>query len=51
MAFSPIKKLLQDIKSGKMVVLMDDENRENEGDLICAAEMVTKESINLLTSV
>ncbi|HHU3866574.1 TPA: bifunctional 3,4-dihydroxy-2-butanone-4-phosphate synthase/GTP cyclohydrolase II, partial [Streptococcus agalactiae] len=31
MAFSPIKKLLQDIKSGKMVVLMDDENRENEG--------------------
>lgn len=48
MAFSPIKKLLQDIKSGKMVVLMDDENRENEGDLICAAEMVTKESINFM---
>ncbi|MDE7505543.1 3,4-dihydroxy-2-butanone-4-phosphate synthase, partial [Streptococcus agalactiae] len=48
MAFSPIKKLLQDIKSGEMVVLMDDENRENEGDLICAAEMVTKESINFM---
>ena len=37
-----IKELLEDYKQGKMIILMDDENRENEGDLLIAAEKVTK---------
>ena len=34
---SPIEEILEDYKSGKMVILVDDENRENEGDLVIAA--------------
>jgi 3,4-dihydroxy 2-butanone 4-phosphate synthase/GTP cyclohydrolase II len=45
---SPIEDCLADIRSGKMVVLMDDENRENEGDLCMAAEKVTPEAINFM---
>lgn len=45
---SPIEDAIADIKAGKMVVLMDDENRENEGDLCMAAEAVTPEAINFM---
>ncbi|MEO6677892.1 MAG: 3,4-dihydroxy-2-butanone-4-phosphate synthase, partial [Pseudomonas sp.] len=38
MALNSIEELVEDIRQGKMVILMDDEDRENEGDLIMAAE-------------
>jgi 3,4-dihydroxy 2-butanone 4-phosphate synthase / GTP cyclohydrolase II len=45
---SPIEDAIAEIKAGKMVVLMDDENRENEGDLCMAAEAATPEAINFM---
>jgi 3,4-dihydroxy 2-butanone 4-phosphate synthase / GTP cyclohydrolase II len=48
MGISTIKEALVDIKSGKMVILVDDEDRENEGDLCMAAEFVTPEAINFM---
>ena len=47
-AFRPIPEILDDLKAGRMVVLVDDEQRENEGDLVCAAEKVTAEVINFM---
>ena len=41
MPLSPIEEAVEDIRRGKMVIIVDDEDRENEGDLTCAAEMVT----------
>lgn len=49
MHFSAVPEILDDLRQGKMVVLVDDENRENEGDLVCAAEKVTPEIINFMT--
>ena len=46
--FSPIADAIEDIKNGKMVIVVDDEDRENEGDLICAAEKVTPQIINFM---
>ncbi len=48
MALSSAKEIIDDIRQGKMVILMDDEDRENEGDLIIASEHVTAESINFM---
>lgn len=48
MSVSTIKEAIVDIKSGKMVILVDDEDRENEGDLCMAAEFVTPEAINFM---
>ena len=48
MQLNTIPELLDDIKSGQMVVVMDDEDRENEGDLIMAASKVTPEAINFM---
>jgi 3,4-dihydroxy 2-butanone 4-phosphate synthase/GTP cyclohydrolase II len=48
MAVSSIEEVIQDIKAGKMVILVDDEDRENEGDLCMAAEAVTPEAINFM---
>jgi 3,4-dihydroxy 2-butanone 4-phosphate synthase/GTP cyclohydrolase II len=48
MAVSTIKEALEDIKKGKMVILVDDEDRENEGDLFMAAEFVTPKAINFM---
>lgn len=48
MAFSPIKDIVDDFRQGKIVVLMDDEDRENEGDLVIAAEHITTEIINFM---
>lgn len=42
------EQLIEDIRSGKMVVLIDDEDRENEGDLVLAADFVTPETINFM---
>lgn len=47
---STIKEILKDYSQGKMIILMDDEDRENEGDLIIPAETVTKEDINFMAT-
>jgi len=47
--FSTIEEAIEDIRSGNIVVVVDDEDRENEGDMILAAEKVTVEKINFLT--
>jgi 3,4-dihydroxy 2-butanone 4-phosphate synthase/GTP cyclohydrolase II len=49
--FDSIENALGDIAAGKMVIVVDDEDRENEGDLIIAAEKVTAEAINLISKV
>jgi 3,4-dihydroxy 2-butanone 4-phosphate synthase/GTP cyclohydrolase II len=46
--FSPIESALADLRSGKMVVLVDDEHRENEGDLVLPAEKATVEAVNFM---
>ena len=46
--FNTIEEAIEDIKNGKMVVVVDDEDRENEGDLLMAAEKVTPEAINFM---
>jgi len=48
MAFAPTTELLDEIRAGRMVVVLDDEDRENEGDLIMAASMVRPEDVNFM---
>ena len=48
MAFGTVEQAIADIKAGKLIIVADDEDRENEGDLICAAELVTPEMINFM---
>ena len=48
MAFGTIEQAIADIRAGKFIVVADDEDRENEGDLICAAELVTPEMVNFM---
>ena len=50
MSLSPIADIVADIKAGKMVILVDDEDRENEGDLIIASQFVTPEAINFMAT-
>ncbi|MEE8301142.1 MAG: bifunctional 3,4-dihydroxy-2-butanone-4-phosphate synthase/GTP cyclohydrolase II [Candidatus Tectomicrobia bacterium] len=50
MKFNSIKEAIDDIQQGKMVILVDDEDRENEGDLTMAAEKVTPEAINFMAT-
>lgn len=50
MKLNTVEELIEDIRQGKMVILMDDEDRENEGDLIMAAEHVTAEAINFMAT-
>jgi 3,4-dihydroxy 2-butanone 4-phosphate synthase/GTP cyclohydrolase II len=47
-AISPVADIVADLRAGKLVVLVDDEDRENEGDLVFAAEFVTAEKVNFL---
>ena len=49
MTFGTIDQAIDDLKNGKIVIVADDEDRENEGDLVCAAELVTPEMINFMT--
>jgi len=49
MPFSPIPEVLEELKAGRMIVLVDDASRESEGDLVIAAEKVTPEAINFMT--
>lgn len=50
MEFSTIQDLISDIRNGKMVIIVDDEDRENEGDLVCASEKVTPDLINFMAT-
>ncbi len=43
-----IESAIEEIKNGKMIIVVDDENRENEGDLVMAAELVTPEAVNFM---
>ncbi len=47
--FSLIEEAIEDVKNGKMVIVVDDDNRENEGDIVVAAEKATTEIINFMT--
>ena len=49
--FASIEEALSDLKEGKMLIVVDDMGRENEGDLLMAAEMVTPEAINFTGSI
>ena len=46
--YSSIEKALEDLRAGKVILVTDDPERENEGDMICAAEFATTENINLM---
>ncbi len=50
MKFNTIEEAIEDIKKGRIIVAVDDEDRENEGDLIMAAEMVTPEAVNFMAT-
>ena len=50
MKFNSIKQAIEDIKKGKVIIVVDDENRENEGDFVAAAEMVTPKMINFMAT-
>ncbi|MDP2870820.1 bifunctional 3,4-dihydroxy-2-butanone-4-phosphate synthase/GTP cyclohydrolase II [Methyloversatilis sp.] len=47
-ALAPVQDIIADIKAGRMVILVDEEDRENEGDVVLAAEFVTPEAINFM---
>ena len=48
--FNTIEEAIEDLRSGKMIIVVDDPDRENEGDLICAAEFATTENVNFMAS-
>ena len=48
MKMNSIAELVEDLRAGKMVILMDDEDRENEGDIVMAAECVRPQDINFV---
>jgi len=50
MTISTIQEVIAEIRAGKMVILVDEENRENEGDLVLAADFVTPEMINFMAT-
>ena len=47
---SSIEKAIQDLKEGKLVIIVDDENREDEGDVVASAELITEEQMNFMIS-
>lgn len=50
MAFSTIEEAIEDVKNGKIIVVVDDEDRENEGDMLMAADKVTPEAVNFMAT-
>ena len=50
MPLSPIPEIIADVKAGRFIIIVDDENRENEGDLAVAAEKITPDAINFMAS-
>ena len=49
--FSPIDQAFEDLRDGKFIILLDDENRENEGDLVIAAQQITPDAVNFMLRV
>ena len=49
-AFTDIEDIIEDVRAGKMVIMVDDESRENEGDLLMAAEKVRPQDINYMAT-
>ena len=49
MPFDSVEAALEDIRQGKIIIVADDEDRENEGDLVCAASLITPEAVNFMT--
>ena len=45
--YNTVEEAVKDLQDGKLILVSDDESRENEGDLICAAEFATTENVNL----
>ena len=50
MTFGTIEQAIEDLRGGKIIVVADDQDRENEGDLVCAAELVTPEMVNFMAT-
>ena len=50
MTVSTIEEAIEDIRSGKMIILVDDEDRENEGDFVAAAETITTQTVNFMAT-
>ena len=48
--FATIEQALEDLRQGKIILCIDDPDRENEGDLICAAEFATTENVNMMAT-
>ena len=46
--FATVEEALEELRNGKLILVTDDEDRENEGDFICAAEFATTENINFM---
>lgn len=49
--FNSTRELVEDIKQGKIIILLDDEDRENEGDFVCAANLMTADKVNFMASI
>ena len=50
MKYQRVKEAIQALQAGKLVLVMDDKDRENEGDLICSAEAATTENVNFMAT-
>ncbi|MES2605697.1 MAG: 3,4-dihydroxy-2-butanone-4-phosphate synthase, partial [Pseudomonadota bacterium] len=50
MALNSITEIIEDFRQGKIVILMDDEDRENEGDLLIAADKITAADVNFMAT-
>ena len=48
--FDTVEQALEELKKGKIILVTDDEDRENEGDFICAAEFATTENLNFMAT-
>src|SRR3972149_542191 len=49
--FSPVEQAFDDLREGKFIILVDDEDRENEGDLVIAAQKITPEAVNFMLKI
>ena len=49
MPFSTIEEAIEELQEGHIIIVVDDEDRENEGDLVCSAQMVTPDVINFMS--
>lgn len=48
--FNTVEEAVKDLKEGKIIIVTDDDDRENEGDFICAAEYATTENVNFMAT-